>query len=49
MNTISRASSICERWQALRHEHSMFPAKGDEGHSESCPLIEDRYRSKPVG
>jgi hypothetical protein len=31
------------------YERSMFPAKRDEGPSESCPLIEDRYRSKPLG
>jgi hypothetical protein len=49
IQTISRTSSICERWKALRYERSMFPAKGDEGPSESCPLMEDRYRSKSVG
>jgi hypothetical protein len=41
IQTISRTSSIRERWQALRDERSMFPAKGDEGPSESCPVIED--------
>ena len=41
-----RSASAGRPW---RYERSMFPAKGDEGPSESCPLIEDRYRSKPLG
>jgi hypothetical protein len=49
LQTSSRTPSIRERWQALRDERSMFPATGDEGPSESCPLIEDRYRRTPVG
>jgi predicted ATPase with chaperone activity len=41
-----RSASAGRPW---RYERSMFPAKRDEGPSESCPLIEDRYRSKPLG
>jgi magnesium chelatase family protein len=41
-----RSASAGRPW---RYKRSMFPAKGDEGPSESCPLIEDRYRSKPLG
>jgi magnesium chelatase family protein len=49
IQTIARTSSISYRWQALRCKRSMFSAKGDEGLSSSCTLLEDRYRSKSVG
>jgi hypothetical protein len=41
-----RSASAGRPW---RYERSMFPAKRDEGPSESCPLIEDRYRSGLLG